>query len=156
MIPAVSIYERFWSHVDKSGDCWIWTAATSSDGYGHFSLFGMTRAHRISYLLEVGSIPNGMFVCHHCDNPKCVRPDHLFLGTAKDNTHDAIKKGRFQTPGFGENNPHAKLTLEQVNEIRELAKNGPIVKAKIAALYGVHPQAIYEIVKGRSWRRSNG
>src|SRR5678816_2871477 len=93
--------ERFWSKVDQSGDCWIWTAHHLSSGYGLIGTGSMrdgTRrgslAHRVSWELAYGTIPDGLFVCHRCDNPSCVRPDHLFLGTCKDNAADSVAKGR--------------------------------------------------------------
>jgi hypothetical protein len=83
---------RFWSHVLESPACWIWTGNIGPNGYGRF---GQRYAHRLSYEWMRGPIPEGMFVLHHCDNPPCVRPDHLFLGTAADNSHDMVRKGRW-------------------------------------------------------------
>lgn len=86
---------RFWSRVQKTDGCWDWTAALSHYGYGEFYL-GETsyRAHRVSWILLCGEIPPGLCVCHHCDNRKCVRPDHLFLGTHNDNMQDMKQKDR--------------------------------------------------------------
>ncbi len=97
--PKVDVAERFWAKVDKTSECWTWTAATFGPGrYGCFVAIirgiKTTSAHRASYLLSVGDIPIGMEVCHRCDNPPCVRPEHLFLGTRKDNAMDSSKKGR--------------------------------------------------------------
>jgi hypothetical protein len=93
-VPA-STEERFWSKVDRSGTCWLWTASLTKGGYGQF-WFPPKRvdAHRASWMIANGPIPAGMCVCHDCDNPRCVRPDHLFLGTKLENTHDIIRKGR--------------------------------------------------------------
>ena len=86
---------RFWSKVHKTEGCWLWTASRRRDGYGYISVYGMmSAAHRVAWRLSYGDIPPGLFVLHHCDNKVCVRPDHLFLGTQKDNVHDAISKGR--------------------------------------------------------------
>lgn len=96
--PPKPISERFWEKVDKSGDCWLWTAALSPEGYGTLSVGGrgegMVSAHRVSWQLAFGPIPVDKEVCHHCDVRPCVRPDHLFLGTRKDNMIDCSNKGR--------------------------------------------------------------
>lgn len=98
----MSWVERFWSKVDRSGDCWEWQASRSTHGYGFFGRDGkVLYAHRVSYEITNGLIPKGpkrLHVCHHCDNPPCVRPDHLFLGTASDNLNDAYRKGRIDLP----------------------------------------------------------
>ena len=93
-----SLEDRFWSYVDKSSDCWVWTGYKHHrDKYGHFKVNNYpVRAHRMSYELEYGSISMGYGVCHTCDNPPCVRPDHLFLGTQHDNLKDAYEKGRLK------------------------------------------------------------
>lgn len=92
---------RFWSKVNQTKMCWIWTGAKYKNGYGAFRFFGKnTTAHRVAYILTRGQIPTGMFVCHKCDTPACVRPSHLFLGTQKDNMRDASLKGRMPS---GEN-----------------------------------------------------
>ncbi len=93
-----SLAERFWEKVVRTDDCWVWTGATTPEsGYGIISVEGRTtKAHRVSYEMNVGPIPEGMFVCHHCDNPPCVRPDHLFVGTQADNLADGRAKGRIE------------------------------------------------------------
>ena len=89
---------RFWSKVETNGSdspCWEWQAARNAHGYGQFSVSGKTRpAHRVSYVIAHGAIPDGYLICHHCDNPSCVRPAHLFAGTQSDNRRDCIRKGR--------------------------------------------------------------
>lgn len=92
------VIAKFWSRVDKSGSCWTWQGARGRGGYGRFSLaLGTLSAHRLAYTLLVGSIPKGMCVCHRCDNPPCVNPDHLFVGTYRDNIRDMMQKGRRRT-----------------------------------------------------------
>lgn len=89
------IEERFWEKVKKTSECWLWTAAVDRKGYGRIGLGpDLLGAHRYSWELAYGPIPDGMAVLHHCDNPLCVRPEHLWLGTIADNNRDMIKKGR--------------------------------------------------------------
>ena len=119
--PRKTPEQRFWQKVDKTDGCWEWTGCKKRHGYGKFFADGKDCfAHRWSYEAHNGPIPPGLFVCHKCDNPRCVRPDHLFVGTAKDNTQDCLKKGRFSLPP-----PYkGKLTLEQVSVIRRLKSLG--------------------------------
>jgi len=93
--------ERFFKKVEKTESCWLWTAAIrGKSGYGAIKVDGKTiDAHRLSYQIHKGEIPNGMYVCHSCDNRKCVNPDHLFLGTAKDNWQDGFDKNRIRLLG---------------------------------------------------------
>ena len=87
----MSIQSRFWDKVEKTDGCWRWLASKNKGGYGQLSGY---IAHRVSYTIHYGAIPKGMIVCHKCDNPECTNPEHLFVGTYKDNWDDAISKGR--------------------------------------------------------------
>lgn len=147
-IPRNTKEEQFWSYVDKSGDCWVWCGDTDH-GYGRFTYAkSKTRAHRVAYELEHGDIPEGMFVCHKCDNRRCVNPDHLFLGTAADNVADRDRKGR---QNRGTNVHTAKLTEEQVKEIVALYATGSTV-GSLSIKYGVKVNAIRRILHGQSWK----
>lgn len=157
-LEECAIQERFLGHVSKTDACWIWTASRSGDGYGQFRLNRKTlAAHRVSYQIFVGEIPDGMFVCHRCDNPACVNPHHLFLGTHTDNMRDMCRKGRkkvsqaFMYSGAkGEKNPHSKLTEAEVIAIR--ANEGGHSRAELARQYGVSQVSISYIANKKTWR----
>jgi len=138
----------FWSLVDQSGECWEWLGCKNKTGYGVFS--NGLAAHRFSWKSVHGTIPNGLFVCHHCDNPGCVRPDHLFLGTSRDNILDAAKKGRLAQLK-GEAHPSVKLTNDKVRKIRELYKTGKFTQKQLGFLYEVGRTNIGMIVRGKTW-----
>ena len=147
----------FWKHVDKSGHngCWNWTGFIDRDGYGTYWWEGRPQgAHRLSYIFTHGSISPGQCVCHHCDNPPCVNPDHLWLGTHQDNIADKISKGRQakntkpNNPAKGERHGEAKLSDEQVHLIR----NSLIPARVLAERFGVHPTRIYKIRQGKGWK----
>ena len=148
--------DRFWPKVDKSGDCWPWTGTRLPKGYGQFGRgrrgAGMAKAHRISWELHYGPIPEGLCVLHHCDNPPCVRPDHLFLGTQSDNLADMTAKGRRVRHGAaGEANVKARLTWDEVRAIRASAGE---TGNQLAARYGVTRGEIYNVRSMRTWRDS--
>ena len=146
-----NIEERFWEKVNKSGDCWEWTASTFVNGYGKFGVNGKTlRAHRVSYEFIHGPIPDGLLACHRCDNKICVRPSHIFLGTDKDNSNDREKKGR---TARGERSGKAKLTEEKVKNIRKEYSSGNTAKVKLAEKYGVTRQAISLVINSKRWAR---
>lgn len=145
---------NFWKKVPvgSNDSCWNWKASLSNKGYGEFRIHpkGKQKAHRISWILTFGQIPNGLFVCHKCDNPACVNPYHLFLGTATDNMRDMYAKGRGWMPK-GELNPKAKLTSGQVVQIRNLYEEG-LTQVKIASMFGVTQGMIGFIVRGEAWK----
>lgn len=140
---------RFWAKVARTPGCWIWNGCHTSAGYGQIRLHGeAVYAHRLSWEMKNGPVPVGIEVLHKCDNPACVNPEHLFLGTQSDNINDCVAKGRFNRP-FGEVHPRAKLTKNQVEEIRK----SKISQRKLAQQYEVSRWAIQSILHGRSWRR---
>ncbi len=154
---ALTNAERWWSHVDRRGEdeCWEWQASRYYYGHGRFSVKTKPiSAHRWGYEFLVGPIPEGMFVCHHCDNPPCVNPKHLFVGTARDNMLDKMRKGRQGNCGSshqGVRNGRAKLTLVEVESIRCLGAQGA-TQLEIARLFGISPTQTARILKGESWK----
>lgn len=148
---------RFLTKVDKRGPiwngthCWTWIASTVDKQRGAFSLSRSRYelASRSSYKFFVGPIPDGMLVCHKCDNPSCVNPAHLFTGTHKDNMQDCSLKGRTYKPDMrGERNPRRKLTVKQVLEIR----SSKLPRIKLAGLFGVSRTNIGDIQRRDTWR----
>jgi hypothetical protein len=113
----------------------------------------MQAAHRVAYELSCGPIPDGLFACHRCDNRGCVNPRHLFLGTAADNTHDMIAKGRKSDANkvAGEDHHKAVLTEDSVRHIRREASAG-VSPSELARRYGCHPDTVRHVVKGRTWK----
>lgn len=174
-MSKASIYKdktkAFWSFVNKSEHsqgCWLWTGSKLlKSGYGRIKFQGHAfKAHRLSWILHFGSIPDGLLVCHHCDNRLCVRPDHLFLGTPADNTDDMVAKGR-QAKGDshfsrtqvekvlkGEKHGMAKISQDQAVSIRQLAWLGKTDK-EIAAMFPLSESAVHRIVKGHGWTEIN-
>ena len=154
-----TLEERFWSKVEKTESCWIWIGGKRDGLYGSIGLGGKgapnISAHRMSWELHYGKIPDGMLVCHHCDNPPCVRPDHLFVGTVSDNNKDSANKGRnacnLPPQPTGEMAHRSKLTLEQVRQMRSLYASG-INRFQISKMFPmVRHAAIYRIFSGHTW-----
>lgn len=146
--------ERFWRFVERTESCWLWTGTKLRAGYGSLSVSNAppvrALAHRLSWQIHHGEIPDGMHVLHRCDNPSCVRPDHLFLGTHRDNMLDKVSKGRANAPR-GERVWGAKLTPEQVREARAAYRAGTRV-ADLARKYGVSHPSMTKAVRGERWR----
>lgn len=151
--PVRSMAERFWNKVEKGSDCWEWMAYKDKDGYGKigYQNGGMLSAHRFSWILHFGSILDELFVLHHCDNPSCVRPDHLFLGTNQDNMNDMVKKGR--SPKMrGERNGAAKLTDKIVKLVRRMHFEEGVPQKHLAKRFNVSTAAMSLAIRGLSWK----
>lgn len=150
--PRIRFFAKIYPPKPGSDDCWEWQSYKSKEGYGKFGAMGETLAHRVSYRLHKGEIPEGMFVCHSCDNPSCVNPDHLWLGTNSDNQIDCVKKGRARrVPQIGEKNGSSKLNEVQVIEIRRLHKLG-FSHSKIAKRIGRSSGTVQSVLSGRTWK----
>ena len=147
-----TLEDRFWEKVNIISDdeCWEWQGSRHHRwNYGHFKLNGKTKsAHIVSFELVNGKIPDGLFVLHKCDNPPCVNPKHLFLGTNDDNMKDMASKGR-SADNHGSKNPNSKLTEQDVIEIKNL--KGQVSGAKLGRKFGVVKEAIYDIWTGKRW-----
>lgn len=146
--PPKALARIFLQKVHKTDGCWLWTGKKVGRGYGGLRVNERDLlAHRVSYELHVGPIPDGQWVLHRCDNPPCVNPEHLFLGDRRANFDDMLAKGRSLR---GERHLFAKLTSEQVVEIRRRARFEP--QSKLAAEFGMSRATICNIIKRKTWR----
>jgi hypothetical protein len=149
------LFERFIAKVKLSQNCWEWQGCIQGDGYGSIRIDGTTQlAHRVSYRLFIGEIPDSLFVCHRCDNRKCVNPSHFFLGSNDQNIQDKVTKNRQWKP-LGELDPKAILTKEDVIKIRSLLKEG-IKPLNLAEQFRISRSAIYHIKNGHAWNHLKG
>jgi hypothetical protein len=166
-VELVPLLERFWGNVEKKGpdECWEWTGSKKRRGYGHLKVQGkMVSVHRLSYELATGqSIPSGLIVMHICDNPPCVNPSHLRLGTVSDNNRDRCDKGRSamgdksgarkhpESLSCGEHHYDSRLTESDVRSARTAAANGESI-VSLARRYRVTHRAMTKVVRRISWK----
>jgi hypothetical protein len=156
---------RFWAKVEKTATCWLWNGPLNqTNGYGVITAERQhVLAHRFSWEAHYGPIPSGLNVCHHCDVRHCVRPDHLFLGTQAENVADMVRKGRHTKGEYssfrlnpdrirGQRNPRAKLTDDQVNEIRRRYAAGGVTQQQLADEFGVNRRWVGEITLRHRWQ----
>lgn len=154
---TLPLKDRLWNNVDVRGadECWEWVAGKNYKGYGRLNVGGrqLMLAHRLAWVLACGEIPEGLCVCHHCDNPACCNPSHLFLGTNADNMADMVAKGRAShaTGLRGSAHPRAKLTEAGVLEIRRLWEEASLSQREIGKMFGVGRRAIGKIVRRENW-----
>lgn len=158
--PAATRIDHYIDRSGGEGACWPWTGYTQN-GYGvlKYGRRGSSpvRAHRVAYELAHGLIPEGLFVCHHCDNPPCCNPAHLFVGTAADNAQDMVAKGRHgsivkrETRPRGERNPSSKLTEESVRQIRREWAAGGVRQRDLAKRFGVDKQVVWSVIHRLTW-----
>lgn len=162
--PGESVITRFWGKFERGLGCWNWIGARDEDGYGVITQTGhkLLKAHRLSYLLLRGEIPPGLWVLHGCDNPRCVRPSHLHLGTAADNARERKERGRGATGGRngahtkpetrcrGSRSGVAKLTETKVLWLREQVRLG-VPQAEVARRLGVGTSTVCSVVNNQTW-----
>lgn len=158
LVSPEAFLERFLSKVDQSGECWEWKAARDRYGYGASCYRGkQIKAHRLAYMLFVGPIADGLSVCHRCDNPGCVRPEHLYIGTVAVNNRDRAMKGRGwdqhgRIGARGRQNGMAILTDDDVRAIRTAYSTGTVLQRDLAAQYGVTDVAIGLVIRRKTWK----
>ena len=145
--------ERFWSRINKTESCWLWTGYATHRGYGRVRANGkLTRCHRLAWILTNGPIPDGMEVMHNCpsgDNPLCCNPAHLLLGTHADNMADASRKKQIR---YGEKHGRAILSEDDVRKIRALYAQGGYIQKTIGLRFGVATRTISSIVNRKIWK----
>lgn len=151
-VVRTQLASRFWAKVDKTDSCWLWTAGKFGTGYGAIVVSRkVEKAHRISWELAHGPVPDGLYVLHKCDVRSCVNPEHLFLGSQGDNIRDAVSKGRHVAPALaGERNPSARLTAQQVQAIRESTDTGVVLSRR----FGISRSTVSSVRRQQSWRNA--
>lgn len=155
-IPELTLEEQefFWTRVQETDDCWLWVGNINDTGYGRLEIRNqLYRANRISYRLAYGPFDWTLQVLHKCDNPVCVRPDHLFLGTDEDNQKDAVSKGRHMFQNYSH---HRRRGVEQhlarINDdiVRKIRKD-PDPQRRVAEKYGIHQAQVWRIKNRKAW-----
>lgn len=145
---------EFWGKIaitDNPDECWVWTLSTKDSGHGRVRIDWIEyKPHRIAYFLHTGHDPKELRVCHHCDNPPCCNPKHLYAGTQKNNCEDRERRGRGNQPK-GVNNAFAKLNDDKVRELRRKFANGEANKTQLAKEYGIACNTVKDIVRRRWW-----
>lgn len=151
---GLTVEQRFWRYVGKQRDCWEWAGYKDPNGYGRLNVDGIPQlASRVSYLIAFGDVPAGKVVCHKCDNPGCVKPDHLFIGTQSDNVVDMHRKGRARKRGLiGTNHSAAKLNDDAAMAIWQ--SDEPV--AVLAQRFGVSRATVHSVRVGKTWRHVTG
>ena len=145
--PAV----KFDRNVQVGPECWEWVGSKDVKGYGVMKIAGVTyAAHRMAFERAHGPIPSGAYICHKCDNPPCVNPAHLYVGTHADNMRDKVSRGRCSSLP-GESNPFAKLTAERVGQVRSLYATGRFTQRELARHFSIAQSHVGRIVRGEAW-----
>lgn len=148
------VSQNFLGHVEKTDGCWLWTGCRDKDGYGHFAMNGATvKAHRASYILANGPITEGLHILHSCDNPSCVRPDHLYAGTRSQNMQDMVNRNRRMDLG-GESNGNARLSNRDAEEVRKIYATGNFTQQMLAVKFNVSPATISNIVTNKRYKEA--
>lgn len=152
-----NIEDRLKNYINKTDTCWLWIGHKNEHGYGLVTIGRgkQVRAHRYMYEKYNGKIKDNLLVCHKCDTRNCVNPDHLFLGTQKENMSDASIKGRIGYKSFhGESHHMSKLTMAKAEEIRNLWAKGGLYQREIGERFGVSQAVVSKIIKGELWTKN--